>query len=89
MALKLGEKTCATNCGAMVGVVGCLTLRVMKETGPLTTYRIQSQDKYEPKMVAHICFMFRIYLELHLKSLLKRLKIFKKMRLSVELCFRP
>ena len=45
--------------------------------------------KYEPKMVAHICFMFRIYLELHLKLLLKQLKILKIMRLGVELCFRP
>ena len=43
---------------------------------------------YEPKMVAHICFMSRIYLELHLKSLLKQNKILKRVRLGVELCFR-
>ena len=44
---------------------------------------------YEPKMVAHICFMFRIYLELQLSSLLKQLKVLKRVRLGVELCFRP
>ena len=41
---------------------------------------------YEPKMVAHICSMFRIYLELHLKLLLKQLKVSKKVRLGVKLC---
>ena len=30
---------------------------------------------YEPKMVAHICFKFRIYLELHLRSLMKYQKV--------------
>ena len=43
---------------------------------------------YEPKMVAHICFMVRIYLELQLKSLLKQLKVLKRVRLGVDLCFR-
>jgi hypothetical protein len=44
---------------------------------------------YEPKMVAHICFMFKIYLELHLKLLLKQLKVLKRVGLGVELCFKP
>jgi hypothetical protein len=47
------------------------------------------REPYEPKMVAHICFMFRIYLELHLKLLLKQLKVLERVRLGVELCFRP
>jgi hypothetical protein len=37
-------------------------------------------------MVADICFMFRIYLELHLKLLWKQLKILKRVRLGVDLC---
>ena len=40
-------------------------------------------------MVAHICLMFRVYLELHLKLLLKQLKVLERVRLGVELCFRP
>ena len=39
-------------------------------------------------MVAHIYLMFRIYLESHLKLLLKQLKVLKRVRLGVELCFR-
>ena len=38
---------------------------------------------YEPKIVAHICFMLRIYLELHLKLLSKQLKVLKRVRLGV------
>ena len=34
-------------------------------------------------MVAHICFMFRNYSELHLKLLRKQLKVLKKMKLGV------
>ena len=37
---------------------------------------------------AHIYFMFRIYLGLHLNLLLKQLKVLKRVRLSVGLCFR-
>lgn len=44
---------------------------------------------YEPKMVAHISFIFRIYLELQLKLFLKQTKVLKKVEFSVELCFRP
>ena len=36
-------------------------------------------------MVAHICFMFGIYLELHLTLSLKQLKVLKRVRLGVEL----
>ena len=39
-------------------------------------------------MVAHIYFMFRIYLESHLKLLLKQLKVLKRVRFGAELCFR-
>ena len=37
-----------------------------------------SHQLYEPKMVAHICFMFKIYLELHLKLFLEQLKVLKR-----------
>ena len=40
-------------------------------------------------MVAHICFMLKIYLKLQLTSLLKQQKVLKRVRLGVELCFRP
>ena len=50
---------------------------------------VSEVEVYEPKMVAHNCFMFRIYLELQLSSLLKQLKVLKRLRLGVELCFRP
>ena len=40
-------------------------------------------------MVAHICFRLRIYSKLHLTSLLKQQKGLKKVRLGVDLCFRP
>ena len=39
-------------------------------------------------MIAHICFMCGIYLEVHLKLFLEQLKILKRVRLSDELCFR-
>ena len=49
----------------------------------LSTSTLAPHGPYEPKMVAHICFMFRIYLELHLKLLSKQLKVLKRVRLSV------
>ena len=43
---------------------------------------------YEPKMSAHICFMLRIYLELHLECYRNNQK-YKKNEAWCGLCFRP
>ena len=39
--------------------------------------------QYEPKMFVHICFIFRIYVEMHLKLLLKQLRVLKRVRFGV------
>ena len=73
---KVGGKQQQGTKGAVLGGSGLVWVSIKVQLG------------YEPKMVAHIYFMFRIYLELHLNLLLKQLKVLKRVRLSVGLCFR-
>ena len=59
-----------------------------QKSRPLGGLSLNYKGSYESKMVVHIYFMFRIYLESHLKLFLKQLKVLKRVRLGVELCFR-
>ena len=51
-------------------------------------FTIKMDEGYEPKMSAHICFMFRIYLELHLECYWNNQK-YKKSEAWCRFMFRP